>query len=111
MTLLKTVIVAVDCSENSNQIVASLKQINLHSTTKIIFTHVLPSPKSNHNLPLDKPQNLSNSFYQQKKEKLIALFEDFETLEASSVAKISCSGISFCMGIPSISSLVFATSS
>lgn len=70
MTLLKTVIVAVDCSKNSNQIVASLKKMNLHSTTKIIFTHVLSSPESNHNLPLDKPQNLSKSFYQQKEEKL-----------------------------------------
>jgi nucleotide-binding universal stress UspA family protein len=70
MTLLKTVIVAVDCSKNSNQVVASLKQINLNSKSKIIFTYVFPSPQSNHNLPLDKPQNFSSSFYQQKEENL-----------------------------------------
>lgn len=68
--LLKTVIVAIDCSETSNQILASLKDIKLNSKTQIIFTHVLSSPESNHNLPLDKPQNTSQSFYQQIEDQL-----------------------------------------
>lgn len=68
--LLKTIIVAVDCSETSHQIIASLKAINFGSNPRIIFTYVFPSPEINHNLPPEKPQNSSPSFHQQIEEKL-----------------------------------------
>ena len=68
--LLKTVIVAVDCSENSTQVLSALTSLNLNSNPQIIFTSILPSPETNYNLPVDRPQNIGESFSQKREEDL-----------------------------------------
>jgi nucleotide-binding universal stress UspA family protein len=68
--LLKTIIVAVDCSDTSEQLLTALTNLNLDSNETIIFTNILPSPESNYDLPLDQPQNIGESFYQEREEQL-----------------------------------------
>ncbi len=68
--LLKTIIVAIDCSESSTQVLSALANLDLNSNPQIIFTSILPTPETNYDLPVDSPQNTGDSFYQEREENL-----------------------------------------
>jgi nucleotide-binding universal stress UspA family protein len=66
----KTVLVALDCSEMSEQIIARLDDLNLPSQTKIIFSHVLPAPFVDSDLVADRPHQSHEALYQQIEKQL-----------------------------------------
>ena len=65
--LLKTIIVAIDGSENSTKVLSALTNINLNSNPQIIFTSILPSPETNYNLPVDSPRIQESLFINKEK--------------------------------------------
>ena len=54
--MLKTVVVALDGTDLSEQVIQSLEQLQLQPTTKIILSHVVSPPELNHELAADRPQ-------------------------------------------------------
>lgn len=53
--MLKIILVALDSSDFSQQVIQSLDQLQIQPATKIIFTHVIPSPESDMELVVDRP--------------------------------------------------------
>ena len=62
--MLKTIIVALDCSEMSDQVVEALQTLHIESETKIILSHVIPSPELDDQLPVDRPHQSQELLYQ-----------------------------------------------
>lgn len=54
--MLNTVVVALDSSELSEQVIQILEELQLQPTTKIILSHVIHSPELNEELVADRPQ-------------------------------------------------------
>jgi len=54
--VLKTIVVALDGSDLSEQVIQALQELQLQSTTKIILSHVVPPPESSLELVADRPQ-------------------------------------------------------
>ncbi len=54
--MLNVVLVAVDSSELSLQVVNTLSLLNLDDDCRIILLHVMPNPEENGDKPLDIPQ-------------------------------------------------------
>lgn len=54
-SVLKTIVVALDASELSDQVVGTLQELQLQSTTKVILAHVISSPESNAEWSADRP--------------------------------------------------------
>lgn len=55
--MLKTIVVALDVSELSEQVIQSLQELQLQPTTKIVLAHVIPPPEINQDLAADRPQS------------------------------------------------------
>lgn len=68
--MLKTILVALDCSEMSKTLIASLDYLELNLKTKVILTHVLPSPDVDSGIDPDRHQPFREERYQQAEEHL-----------------------------------------
>ena len=68
MSVLRVVIVALDCSETSEQVIQALDNLDLQPKTKTILCHVLPSPKSDENVVADRPHQSEATLYQAAEE-------------------------------------------
>ncbi len=55
--MLKTVVVALDGSETQEQVIESLKELQIQPTAKIILSHVIIPPDLNQELVADRPQS------------------------------------------------------
>ena len=62
--MLKAIVVALDSSDLSGQIIQALKTIKIQPTTKIILSHVLPPLENDSNLAADRPHQSQESLYQ-----------------------------------------------
>lgn len=72
MSVLKLIIVALDCSETSEQVIQALDFLFLQSQTKLILSHVLPAPTSDGDVAADRPHQSSSALYQATEKKLQA---------------------------------------
>jgi nucleotide-binding universal stress UspA family protein len=54
--VLKTIVVALDGSDLSEQVIQSLEELQLQPTTKIILSHVILPPELNQEILADRPQ-------------------------------------------------------
>lgn len=57
--MFKTILVALDASDLSDQVIQTLNELQLHPTTKIILSHVIPPPDFNREWGADRPHNTS----------------------------------------------------
>ncbi|GAB4185889.1 MAG: universal stress protein [Coleofasciculaceae cyanobacterium] len=53
--MLKTILVALDSSELSQRVIQVLNELKLKPSTKIILSHVIPSPDPDMDVAVDKP--------------------------------------------------------
>jgi nucleotide-binding universal stress UspA family protein len=53
--VLKTILVALDSSELSQRVIQVLNELKLKPSTKIILSHVIPSPDPDMDVAVDKP--------------------------------------------------------
>lgn len=63
--MLETILVALDCSEMSNNILEALKTLQITATTEIILAHVLPSPDTGVDLDATLPHQSPELLYYQ----------------------------------------------
>ena len=54
--MLKTIVVALDGSDLSEQVIQSLEELQLQPTTKIILSHVILPPELDQEILADRPQ-------------------------------------------------------
>lgn len=64
MAALKTILVALDCSETSQNAIEALETLQFHPQTKIVLSHVLPQPEIDSDLAADRPHQSTESLYQ-----------------------------------------------
>lgn len=74
--MLKTILVAVDGSELSEQVIETLNQIKLPPETKIILSHVIPPPEVDVEWSADRPHNSSEELPYRKIEKQLQLYQN-----------------------------------
>lgn len=72
MSVLKLIIVALDCSETSAQLIEILSILSLQPDTKLVLAHVLPSPESDGELAVDRPHQSAATLYQTMEKQLQA---------------------------------------
>jgi nucleotide-binding universal stress UspA family protein len=53
--VLKTILVALDSSDLSQYVIQFLKELQIQPTTKIILSHVIPSPEPDIDIAVDRP--------------------------------------------------------
>ena len=53
--MLKTILVALDSSDLSQYVIQFLKELQIQPTTKIILSHVIPSPEPDIDIAVDRP--------------------------------------------------------
>lgn len=68
--MLKTILVALDCSDSSERVIEALTILRVPSQTKIILAHVLPSPTTDSDLAADRPHQSPESLYQNAEKQL-----------------------------------------
>lgn len=68
--MLKTILVAVDSSELSQRVTQTLNELKIKPATKIILTHVLPSPELDTELAADRPHTSEESLYRHVEKQL-----------------------------------------
>jgi nucleotide-binding universal stress UspA family protein len=82
--VLKTVLVALDCSEMSETLINSLDILHLNAKNKIILSHVLPSPAIESGIDPDRPQLSRDDRYQEIEKHLMA----YQNIVPNSVIEI-----------------------
>ena len=75
--MLKTIIVALDSSTISEQIITALKTLQIQSATKIILGHVMAPTSSETELAADRPHESQESIYQTIEKKLHTYQDNF----------------------------------
>ncbi len=68
--MLKTILVAVDSSELSQRVTQTLNELKIQPATKIILTHVLPSPELDTELAADRPHTSEELLYRHVEKQL-----------------------------------------
>lgn len=68
--MLKTILVAVDSSELSQRVIQTLNELKIQPATKIILTHVLPSPELDTELAADRPHTSEELLYRHVEKQL-----------------------------------------
>lgn len=53
--MLKTILVALDSSDLSQYVIQFLKELQIQPATKIILSHVIPSPEPDIDIAVDRP--------------------------------------------------------
>ncbi|MEH1854980.1 MAG: universal stress protein [Nostoc sp.] len=68
--MLNSILVALDCSEISERVIQTLDNLALSKDAKVILCHVFPTPESEMELPVDRPQPESPtiSYFQVEKQ-------------------------------------------
>ncbi|NES83942.1 MAG: universal stress protein [Moorea sp. SIO2B7] len=61
--MLKTIIVALDISDLSERVIEALETLQIESKTKIVLSHVLPSPGTEGDLTVDRPHKSQEVLY------------------------------------------------
>lgn len=61
--MLKTILVALDSSELSQRVIQSLDELQIQRATKIILSHVIPSPESDMEMAVDRPHSSEELLY------------------------------------------------
>ena len=74
--MLKTILVAVDSSELSQRVTQTLNELKIQPATKIILTHVLPSPELDTELAADRPHTSEELLYRHVEKQLQAYQAD-----------------------------------
>lgn len=74
--MLKTIIVALDSSEFSQQTIKSLDWLQIQPTTKIILCHVIPTGESEEEIAVDRPHNVEDLLYQEIERQLQSFQKD-----------------------------------
>lgn len=62
--MIQTILVALDCSETSEQVIEALTTLKIDAKAKIILSHVLPSLSPDSDLVGDRPHQSRESMYQ-----------------------------------------------
>jgi nucleotide-binding universal stress UspA family protein len=82
--VLNTIVIALDGSHHSEQIIKALANFKLQPTTKIILSHILSSPGRSDDPNVDRPHRSSEEVYQVIEEQLNShrdLFPDLVEIE------------------------------
>lgn len=80
----KTIVVALDCSETSDKVIAALNSLKINSQTQIILSHVLSDFIPDRDLDPDRPQQSWETLYQQVEQQL----KDYQIAFADSKIEI-----------------------
>jgi nucleotide-binding universal stress UspA family protein len=73
--VLNTIVVALDSSNSSEQLILALNTLQIQAATKIILCHVLTSGETEGDLVVDRPHESQESIYQNM-EKLLQNYQD-----------------------------------
>lgn len=73
--MLNTIVVALDSSNSSEQLIVALNTLQIQPATKIILGHVLASGETEGDLAVDRPHESQESIYQNM-EKLLHSYQD-----------------------------------
>ena len=73
----KTIIVALDCSETSEKVIAALNSLKIDSQTQIVLSHVFAEPTPGNELNADDFQQPRSTVYQQVQQQLEAYQANF----------------------------------
>lgn len=68
--MLETILVALDCSEASEDVLEAIETLYTTAQTKIILAHVLPSPDTGHELDATQPHQVPEIQHQKAEEYL-----------------------------------------
>lgn len=79
--MLKTILIALDCSDLSELVIEALSNLKLEAQTKIIFSHVLPATNPDGNLEAERPHLSEDSAYQNAENHLRAYQKQFPSSE------------------------------
>lgn len=61
--MLKTILLALDSSELSQRVIQSLDELHIQPATKIILSHVIPSPEPDIETAVDRPHTSEELLY------------------------------------------------
>ena len=75
--MLKTIIVALDCSKLSKIVITALEDILIQPETKIILSHVLPSSETSSEEAVDRPHQSTESVYRLVEKQMHAYQAEF----------------------------------
>ena len=67
--IFEKILVAIDGSDASDPVVEALFQLQLHSTTEVILTHVISNLGSNPDIAVDRPQAVTEDVPYQSPER------------------------------------------
>lgn len=70
--MLKTVLVALDCSDLSERVIETLDTLKIQPETKIILSHVIPSLGNDSDVAVERPHQTQESLYQTAERQLQA---------------------------------------
>ncbi|PSF31430.1 universal stress protein [Aphanothece hegewaldii CCALA 016] len=76
--MLETILVALDCSEMSEDILDAIGDLYITATTKIILAHVLPSPETGQDTDAAQPHQSLELLYQKADEHLKDLQQELK---------------------------------
>jgi nucleotide-binding universal stress UspA family protein len=74
--VLKTILVALDSSELSQRVIQSLDELQIQPATKIILTHVMPSPEPDMEMAVDRPHTSEELLYRHIEKQLQSYQDD-----------------------------------
>ncbi len=74
--MLKTILVALDSSELSQRVIQSLDELQIQPATKIILTHVMPSPEPDMEMAVDRPHTSEELLYRHIEKQLQSYQDD-----------------------------------
>jgi nucleotide-binding universal stress UspA family protein len=83
--VLKTILLALDCSDLSEAAIAALDNLRVQPQTKVILSHILPAPTTEGDLLADRPHQSPESLYQQAEKQL----QNYQSRLANSVIEIT----------------------
>ncbi len=75
--MLKTILIALDCSSASDTVLRGLDHLNRKDSTQIIFIHVIPTVTHEENVEVDRPGLSSDARYSQAEAQLRQYVEKF----------------------------------
>ncbi|MFB2896114.1 universal stress protein [Aerosakkonemataceae cyanobacterium BLCC-F50] len=73
--MLKTILIALDGTELSEQVIHSLDQVNLQPETKVILSHVIPPSGEDVEWSADRPLGISEEIPYRKAEKQLQSYQ------------------------------------